>query len=224
MYPIGLSLMFAKSSFSARNDRTFYVHNNWNASQSYITGGRNLIPELFQTYVFRYPELGPSGVIGPSGVSTATRATGTATRSTSAGNSLYPTSGPSSNGGSSSSTAGAIAGGVVGGISAISVACVVVFYLRQRRLQTAPIPLTAQQQMDQVQQPPPLPPSDDRTFAPSSAPEIPMAPMRPHVRVSCRTCVFVCLGISLLLIQDLSDPTTFPRHQAGPPDGPPQMV
>ncbi|KAH9970053.1 hypothetical protein BJV74DRAFT_867515 [Russula compacta] len=159
------------------------VQNNWNANQSYIAGDA--------------PEVGPGGALGPSSVSTATRATGTTTRSTSAGNSPSATPGASSNGGSSSSNAGAIAGGVVGGITAVSIAGVAVFYLRQRRLKTASTPLTTQFQMDQVPQPLPL--SDNGTFAPSSDPESPMA---------------------LMKLYDPSDPTTFPGHQGVRPDIP----
>ena len=120
------------------------------------------------------PEVGP-GVLGPSGVSTTAGATGTATQ----------LSGSSSNGGSLSSMAGAIAGVVVGGIIAViptSIAGVaVVFDLRMWRPRTPFTPLTAQPQMDQVQQPPP--PSENGTFGPSSAPATPIFPKRFHVRV-----------------------------------------
>ncbi|KAH9970055.1 hypothetical protein BJV74DRAFT_263903 [Russula compacta] len=170
--------------------------NNWNANISQLTGDA--------------PEVGPGGVIGPSGVSTAASATGTATRaistatrSTSADNSPSPTSESSSNEDSPGSNGGIVWGGIGAGIGGVSIASVaILFYLRRRRPQTPSTPLTAQPQMEQAQQPLPMPLSDNRTFAPSSAPEVSMAQMRPH---------------------NSNDPTTSPGYQARPPDIPPQM-
>ncbi|KAH9971461.1 hypothetical protein BJV74DRAFT_865871 [Russula compacta] len=167
------------------------AQNNWNANDSFVAGDS--------------PELGPGAVVGPSGVSTAASVIGTATPSSlsHAGASPSPTSGSdsSSNGSSSSSNVGAIAGGVAGGIAAVAIAGVAVFFfLRRGRRQAPSTPLTAQQQMEQVQHLPP--PSDDGTFAPPSAPGTPLAPMR---------------------LYDPNDPTTFPGYQAVPPDSPPSV-
>ncbi|KAH9970056.1 hypothetical protein BJV74DRAFT_867532 [Russula compacta] len=101
------------------------------------------------------PEVGPCAVtvIGPSSISTAVGATGTATRSTSAGNSTSPASGSSFNEDGPRSSAGAIAGGVVVCIATVAIPGVAVVFLRRR----------PQPQMDQVQQPPP--PSDSGSRA-----------------------------------------------------------
>ena len=94
-----------------------------------------------------------------------------------------------------------IAGGVAGGIAAVAIAGVAVFFFlrrRRQRSQASSTPLTAEQQMEQVQDPPP--PSDDGKFAPPSAPETPLAPMRLYVRVfvpPLRFCVLIMRFLSV---------------------------
>ncbi|KAN0119097.1 hypothetical protein V8E52_004544 [Russula decolorans] len=172
--------------------------NNWNSNKSFAVGDS--------------PEQAAGVILGPSGATVSSSASGTRSGATSSlsgesSSTAKPTSSPTSK---SSSNMGIIVGGAVGGVVVIALAAIAIgFFLRQRRSEAPasvapPFVGASQPHMDEIQQP--LTMDDGYTSSipgtiGSSMPGTPLSPMR---------------------IYNPNDPSTFPGYQGPEYQGVPQ--
>jgi hypothetical protein len=188
------------------------------------------------------PEQAAGVILGPSGATVSSSASGTRSGATSSlsgesSSTAKPTSSPTSK---SSSNMGIIVGGAVGGVVVIALAAIAIgFFLRQRRSEAPasvapPFVGASQPHMDEIQQP--LTMDDGYTSSipgtiGSSMPGTPLSPMRIYVRVSCPLavallCVLIPCGFLPILFffdtQNPNDPSTFPGYQGPEYQGVPQ--